>query len=294
MLSVIIPHFNQQEHLALLLHDLMPQAHRLGAEVIVVDNGSDRPPFAEVARFPTVRLVHQPIQGPGPARNLGVAVSGGEHLAFIDADCRPARDWLAQVRRGLAGAQVLGGDVRILVHDPQTPTVWEAYEAEYAYRMEHYIRDQGFTGTGNLAMRCAVFYQVGPFGGIGEAEDRDWGQRATAMGVPITWAPQMVVYHPARQSFAQLARKWGRMIAHDHAVRGGTWLWVAKAVALAGSPLWQVPRILRSTRIPGGWRGKVRAFAGLTAIRTYRARAMLAQLIAPTAGRAAKHWRLRN
>ena len=148
--------------------------------------------------------------------------------------------------------------------------------------MEHYIRDKGFTGTGNMAMHRRVFDQVGPFAGIGVAEDRDWGQRATALGLQITWSPFARVYHPARGSFAEIARKWRRMTAHE-GVSGGLY-----ALALLLSPLAHLPRLLRSSRIPGGVMGRSKAFAGLIVIRWYRA--WLALRRAP---RTAEHsWRL--
>ncbi|GGE58956.1 glycosyltransferase family 2 protein [Actibacterium pelagium] len=293
MLSIIIPHFNQHAALAVLLQDLAPQARRLGAEIIVVDNGSERLPSEEVAPFPGVRLELQPEPGPGPARNMGAALSKGDRLVFIDADCRPAPDWLDRIDLGLSNAEILGGDVRILLDDPQHPTIWEAYEAEFAYRMEHYIRDQGFSGTGNLAMRRVVFAEVGPFAGIALAEDRDWGQRATALGYTFTWSPDMVAYHPARGSFGELARKWDRMISHD-AVGTNRLLWFAKAVVLLVSPIWALPRILRSPRIPGGLRGKWRALQGLIAIRAYRSWSMLRHFPGRTDPMAAKRWRTRH
>jgi len=82
--------------------------------------------------------------------------------------------------------------------------------------MQRYIRDEGFTGTGNLVVKRAVLEAVGPFAGRGVAEDRDWGKRATAQGYEITYAPRMRVYHPARRTFLELYAKWDRQLAHDY------------------------------------------------------------------------------
>jgi glycosyltransferase involved in cell wall biosynthesis len=284
MISVIIPHFNQPEHLDRCLTAL--QAQRGAApdtEVLVVDNGSKLLPEAIVARHDGVRLLQEPTPGPGPARNFGVAQSRGDILAFIDADCVPSPDWLAVIARRMAqGATVLGGDVRIL-QEPGTPlTVVAAYESEFAYRMEHYIRRQNFTGTGNLAMRRQVFDTVGPFAGIGIAEDRDWGHRAHALGHVITWAPDMLVFHPARDSMTELCRKLDRHAAHDFelitAKPAGRLRWIGRIGAMAVSPLAVIPRVMLSSRIPGGLGGRLKAFRGVTGTRLYRARRM-AQLI---------------
>ncbi len=295
MISVVIPHMNQEAELDRCLAALMPQARAAGAEVIVVDNGSAAMPQA-VAERHGVRLAREETPGPGPARNHGVALAAGEVLAFIDADCVPGEDWLAAIERAIGRqAQILGGDVRILHADPDRPTVWEAYESEFAYRMEHYIARQGFTGTGNLAVTRAVLDDVGPFGGIGVAEDRDWGHRATARGHAIAWVPDMVAYHPARTSFAELARKWDRHTAHDfelwRARRFGRALWAARTAAMAVSPLAALPRVLRSDRIGGGMRGRLRAAAGLAAIRAWRARRMAELVFAPSAETLSRRWR---
>lgn len=296
--SVIIPHFNQPEMLDRCLASLAGGEGPAAAEIIVVDNGSRELPEAVVARHPGVRLDLETTPGPGPARNRGAALARGDILAFIDADCVAGEGWIAAIA-GRFGrdpqAMILGGDVRILHADPARPTAIEAYESEFAYRMEHYIRRQNFTGTGNLAVRRAVFEAVGGFAGIGVAEDRDWGQRAHAKGYRTLWEPAMLAYHPARHSFAELARKWDRHTAHDFekvlARPFGRLRWAARTVAVAGSPALQVPRVLRSPRIGGGVAGRLKALAILARIRLYRARLMAPLVFARDASHLAARWR---
>ena len=299
MISVIIPHFNQPEYLARCLASLAGQAAGGHAvEIIVVDNGSRQVPRAVVAGFPGVQLAQEATPGPGPARNHGVTLSRGELLAFIDADCVAGPGWLATIAGRFdrdRDAMILGGDVRILHQDPAHPTAIEAYESEFAYRMEHYIKRQNFTGTGNLATRRAVFDAVGGFAGIGVAEDRDWGQRALAKGYRTLWEPLMRAFHPARGDFAELARKWDRHTAHDFETMLtrplGRLRWIAKTLAMAASPLVQVPRVLASKRIRGGLRGRLMALAVLTRIRLYRARLMVPLIFARDASRLSARWR---
>lgn len=298
MISVVIPHFNQPSQLAECLRSLVPQAadgHEI--EIIVVDNGSKETPEDVVARFPRVRLLHEAASGPGPARNKGIAGATGDILAFIDADMAASPGWLAAIAARFRdpAVTILGGDVQILFRDRANPTALECYEAEYSFRMEHYIAKQGFTGTGNLAIRREVYDDVGPFAGIGVAEDRDWGKRATAKGCRILWAPEMLAFHPARETFGELARKWDRQTAHDFAygVTGpkGRATWIAKTLAMPVSPLAGIPRILGSRRIPGGFGGRLKAFAVLTRIRLYRARLMAGLSFARNSGNMAGRWR---
>lgn len=294
-ISVIIPHLNQEDYLATGLAALHAQEGVSAAvEIIVVDNGSRRLPEAVCAAWPGVQLVSEAVPGPGPARNRGIAVARGDLLAFIDADCKAHPRWLATIEAAFAepAVEVIGGDVQVGYADPDRPTFLEPYENIYSYRNNEHIAE-GFSGTGNLAMRPAVFAKVGPFGGIDIAEDRDWGLRAGALGVKIRYVPQMIVYHPARKSFAELARKWDRHVAHDYARIApksfGRLRWAARATAVAASPLAEIPRILRSDRVRGG-RERVLAFLCLVRVRLYRARRMLDLLLSTDGELLAGSW----
>ena len=274
-ISVVIPHLNQPQMLARCLASLAA-GQRVPDEVIVVDNGSAGLPTGICAPYPHVQLLQEKTPGPGPARNLGVAQARHDILAFIDADCIADPGWLAEAAAAMADptAQILGGDVRIAFVNPARLTMLEAYESIYAYRMDRYIAREGFTGTGNLVVRRAVLDAVGPFAGIGVAEDRDWGQRATRAGHAIRYVPAMKVYHPARQHQAELRQKWDRHMAHDFATVPGRPLarlkWLLKTLAMAVSPLAEIPRIIASDRIAGP-RNRALAFVGLGRIRLYRA-----------------------
>ena len=260
-ICVVIPHLNQPDMLARCLASLQA-GQRRPDEVIVVDNGSSVLP-EQICAAAGARLLTEARPGPGPARNRGVSVATSDVLAFIDADCLADADWLQAAQAAMADptAMILGGDVRIAYADPMHLTRLEAYESVYAYRMDRYIAREGFTGTGNLVVRRAVLADVGSFAGIGVAEDRDWGQRATAKGYRIRYVAGMKVYHPARQRFSELRQKWDRHMAHD---------FIQARQAMGLSPAAELPRVLLSDRISGvGTRAQ--AFVGLTQIRLYRA-----------------------
>ena len=297
MISVIIPHLNQPEALDRGLSALAAQTGLSAPhEIIVVDNGSRQLPAEICARHPNVTLLSQPIPGPGPARNLGVASAKGDILAFIDADCVATPEWLAEIERHFIkspDATVLGGDVRILQQNPRRPTLLEAYESVFAFRMKKYIKEKGFTGGGNLAVRTWVFRKVGPFLGINIAEDTEWGQRASAMGYGVRYEPRMIVHHPARRTFAELTEKWDRHIAHDlrEIQQSANWRlrWSLRALAVLVSPLAELPRILASDRLQGP-RARCLAMLGVTRIRLYRGIAMLAVSTGSGAAQAAARW----
>ena len=293
--SVIVPHINQADYLRRCLESLSGQSFARAFEIVVVDNGSHVLPTAICSSFDNVRLEQEPVPGPGPARNKGVALSRAPILAFVDADCIADRNWLSTIVAafGDGSIDVIGGDVRIATEDPRRLSDLEAYESVYAYRQREYIAKQGFSGAGNLAVRRSAFEVVGPFGGIEISEDRDWGKRALALGFVTHYVPEMLVFHPARKTIAELQVKWDRQIAHDFADVGAGAAarakWVAKAIALVVSPVTEAPRIMASDRLTG-WHPKLRAGVTLARIRLHRARSMMRLLSKGSPSAAATSW----
>lgn len=276
LISIIIPHLNQEIQLRRCLESLHAQQGTTSEiEIIVVDNGSRNLPEAVCATWPEVRLLAEPEPGPGPARNRGIADAQGDILAFIDADCYANPGWLAAIETAFRDPEtrIIGGDVRVGYADPARPSFLEPYESIYSYRNHEHIAE-GFSGTGNLATLPAVAADVGPFAGIAVAEDRDWGLRAGALGYPIRYIPDMIIFHPARDSFAALKQKWDRHIAHDfqnfHARRFGRLQWLARAVAVAGSPIFELYTLATSTRVMSPYERWL-ALLCLVRIRLYRA-----------------------
>src|SRR5689334_2549732 len=110
--SVVIPHLDDLENLDRCLTLLAQQTYR-SVEIIVVDNGS-RVGIEAVRAIAggRARVVRAPARGAGPARNTGVGHARSAILAFIDSDCRPDPDWIAEGVASLASHDVIGGSVR--------------------------------------------------------------------------------------------------------------------------------------------------------------------------------------
>jgi hypothetical protein len=92
----------------------------------------------------------------------------------------------------------------------------------------------------------------------------------------------MIVFHPARKTFAELTGKWDRHIAHDYERirprRLGVLRWLGRAIAVAGSPVVEFRTLLFSPRVSGP-RERILAFLCLTAIRLYRSGRMIGVLL---------------
>lgn len=92
--SVIMPAYNQAHYIAEAIQSVLEQTYP-DWELIVIDDGSTDETAATVARFPDprIQLLQQTNQGVSAARNVGIGVSTGDYIAFLDADdrYRPAR-----------------------------------------------------------------------------------------------------------------------------------------------------------------------------------------------------------
>lgn len=283
--SVIIPHLNQAAALEVCLSSLDGQLLDGDQfEVIVVDNGSATVPTEAIARHPGATLLREVTPGPGPARNTGVDVARGDILAFLDADCRADPNWLSSIVDALIVSPpgtILGGDVRIWHPAETAVTAIAAYESVFAYRFKLYIERDGYSGTGNMAVFRRDFDRVGRFAGIDVAEDMEWGRRAARAGLHFKYTPDMIVYHPARNSIRDLYAKWDRQIAHYRNMRERepAWRlrWIAQALLVLASPVSGVVTVMMSDRLEGG-AARLKAIAVLCAVRTHRAIAMFAHL----------------
>lgn len=92
-LSIIIPFYNVEPYTDELLQRLEPQITD-DVEVIVIDDGSIKPYTTDK---PWVKLLRHDNAGVSHTRNVGIDVSCGEYIAFIDADDLVADDYVKQI-----------------------------------------------------------------------------------------------------------------------------------------------------------------------------------------------------
>jgi glycosyltransferase involved in cell wall biosynthesis len=84
--SVVIPAYNAQEFIAEAIESALTQTVKI-TEIIVVDDGSSDRTVEIVGSYnDIVRLLQQPNQGSGSARNNGILRSSGNWVAFLDSD----------------------------------------------------------------------------------------------------------------------------------------------------------------------------------------------------------------
>lgn len=105
LVSVVIPSFNAQAHIADTLRSVLDQQHD-SFEVIVVDDGSSDDTVAQVRPFEArgVRLVQQANAGAAAARNHGLSLAKGRAILFLDADDLIGPGHLRALDDALAGS----------------------------------------------------------------------------------------------------------------------------------------------------------------------------------------------
>ena len=216
LVSIVIPVWNDWPHLWACLEALQRQDYPSSrVEIVVVDNDplSGAGERSRLARG--LVCVTEAIPGSYRARNRGVQVSHGEVLAFTDADCLPASDWIATGVRRLGKMKQVGflaGSVQVVPRDASRPTLAERYDIVASFPQEEYVRKGHFGTTANLFTAREVFRQVGPFDGrLLSGGDVEWGRRVYASGRELAYAEEVRVVHPARASMADLIRKARRV-----------------------------------------------------------------------------------
>ena len=209
LISVIVPFRDGASDLPALVEALKRQTLAKDAfEVIFVDDASrDSGPAWLHDQLPQgwQVLSHAVSRGSYAARNTGLARATAPTLAFTDVDCRPREDWLDQGLAELSTSPRVAG--RIHFDPPGTPSVVELVDMGRFFRQHQYV-NEGFAATANLFIHRHVFDAVGPFDAtLRWGGDYELGRRCLGAGIPIKYAPNVVIDHRPRSSLGELLRK---------------------------------------------------------------------------------------
>lgn len=215
-LSIILPTFNGERHLARLLPMLARQELAGGFEIRAIDSESSDATrdLLEGAGAAVMRIARAEFKH-GTARNRCAAGARGELLVFLSQDVVPRDErFLEHLAAAFDDPRVAGAYARILPHaddDPLTArTVLEQPEASE----EPLLRDLDGVGPvwdmkaeeraahlhfNNIAscIRRSVFAKI-PFPDVAFGEDFAWAARALTHGHRIRFVPESVVYHAHR------------------------------------------------------------------------------------------------
>lgn len=212
--SVVIPALNEADNLRTALPLVQSQ---LGPtdEVVVVDNGSIDS-TANLAREMGAVVISEPVRGRSTARNAGFRRSRGELVVFLDADCRPEKNWLSALMASFGDPKVgcVAGEITVL-HG-------ESSLGRYLSEKRHLTQEVNFQhpflpfgGSGNIAFRRVVLERIGLFDEklfSGHDADLCWRMQLET-DFKIVRAPEAIVYHAQNLTPRALIRQKRR---HGH------------------------------------------------------------------------------
>jgi glycosyltransferase involved in cell wall biosynthesis len=211
--SVIVPVYNGERTLPRCLASLVGQDYPLDRfEILVVDNNSTDRSLEIAAGFPVRTLQEQHIQTSYAARNKGIQEARGEIVAFTDADCIAASNWLHELVIPFEDPSIGGVGGQVLDSEP----VGEVEEFIASLQIfSHYQKDQTFLPvlmTNNAAFRRAQLLSIGCFNDrLYTAADIDLAWRLQLQtGVRVMSNPQAIVYHVHRSNLRSMSRQFRR------------------------------------------------------------------------------------
>ncbi len=198
--SIVIPMYNAAETIGACL-DACQCQRPAPLEILVVDDGSTDGGGDIVQARQGVRYLRQENRGPAAARNHGAREAKGEVVAFTDADCVPAGDWLEKLTAGFSDGVVgVGGTYGIA---NEGSLLARLVHTEIQARHTRFGEVVDFLGSFNVAYSRAAFLEADGFDEAftaASAEDNDLAYRLHDAGGRLRFAREAVVdhYHPER------------------------------------------------------------------------------------------------
>ena len=192
-ISVIIPAYNEEQYLHDCLNSILDLNYpKEKYEIIVVDNGSTDNTVSiainlsdQVILFPEGRTI-------AAVRNKGASVAKGKILAFLDADCLVAPNWLEAAVELLTGSLI--GVVGARPIAPEKGSTW-VQRARASVLVKSKNTRVSWLSSGNFIVKAELFQQAGGFDEkLETAEDVDLSFRLNRI-TTILYSPKIIVLH---------------------------------------------------------------------------------------------------
>ena len=183
--SIIIPHYNQLNHLTICLESLSKQSiPREQYEIIVVDNGSSQSIPLYIKEIVDQWIVINEPKNPYTCRNAGIEIAQTGLILFTDSKCIPTNDWVEVYLNQFDHENIMVQAGPIVV--PDTTSITSLFYYITCLDVEQLvIHKQGILG-GNLAVRQRVFKEIGGFPDVHRSGgDVLWGQRVFRNSITV-------------------------------------------------------------------------------------------------------------
>lgn len=208
-LTIVIPVYNEQDHLAACLDSIAAQTV-IPTEVIVVDNNSTDQSAEIAGRYGFVRVVRERKAGVVYARNCGFNAVRSELIGRIDADTLLPPTWVADVLRAYGSSQdfaLTGGGYFYNI-----PWRWfnSWMHNQLAFRTNRFIMGHYIVWGSNMVLPRALWRRVRADICLRNDihEDLDLAIHLHRRGVPISY-----------QAGLEVGVKMRRVLADQHQLR---------------------------------------------------------------------------
>jgi GT2 family glycosyltransferase len=205
--SVVVPTRNRPDQIGPCVQGILANA-QTSMEVIVVDQSDGDATESALAGLigdPRLKYLPTATRGAANARNVGIAASRGELIAFTDDDCRVPADWIARMVEVFAQdpeAGVVFGRVDVPAGALEDGFLAAFAPVRRAYQGEFPRGKEPWGISANMAVRRKVLEDVGTFDpllGPGSkfkaGEDVDFAIRVIARNWRVVTAEEVPLLH---------------------------------------------------------------------------------------------------
>ena len=233
--SVIVCIYNGERTLKQALNSLAKQNYpKEKYEIILINDGSEDESEKiclsfikeNIKKYPIIRYVRQENKGLSQARNLGITLSRGEIVAYIDQDAIADINWIKDLTYEFDVDQnlmVIGGRTEILNN--------QCWFANFIFIINYKAYDNQIAVIGtNMAFRKKIFSKVGGFyKAFKHFADESVFLRTNIFNkYKVKRLNNAIVYH----TWPTKLREWFR----ERALNGKYYLWSNKIIQMKNRP----------------------------------------------------------
>lgn len=220
--SFIITAFNNEGIIQRCIESIKAQTYSNFDITIVDDHSPDRTVENAKKAWPQIRTIVKDRQnGPSISRNLGIAGSVSDYIAFLDSDVELRKDWLVTLvgfmqsnpSTGISGGKLLYGSDDTRINSAGGGLTWAGFGFDRGSGAleEAFSRQEKVLYVCSAAMlaRRELFSKIG---GFDETyfyghEDTDIGWRANIAGYKVEYVPEAVGVHYVNQTIKDMSKR---------------------------------------------------------------------------------------
>ena len=242
--SVIVCIYNGERTLKEMLNSLVNQNyHKEKYEIILINDGSEDASEKiclsfikeNMNEYPVIRYVSQENKGLSQARNLGIALSKGEIVAFIDQDAVADINWIKNLTYEFNIDQdlmVIGGKTEILNN--------QCWFANFIFIINYKTYDNQIAIIGtNMACKKEIFKKVGGFYKAFKhlGDETAFLRKNIFNKFKVKHAKKAIVHH----EWPTTLKKWLK----ERSLNGKYFLWNNKIIQKKNRPRFSIKNTLR-------------------------------------------------